>query len=42
LCVRLTARLDPHTRALRGRNVRLAVDPEMLYFFDPETELALL
>jgi multiple sugar transport system ATP-binding protein len=38
----LTARLDPHTRASAGGNVALAVDPEALYFFDPETELALM
>ena len=38
----LTARLGPHTRAAPGGNVSLAVDPEVLYFFDPETELALV
>jgi multiple sugar transport system ATP-binding protein len=37
----LTARLDAHAQAAPGRDVRLAVDPETLYFFDPETSLAL-
>jgi multiple sugar transport system ATP-binding protein len=38
----LLARVDPRTNAVPGRDIRLAVDPEALYFFDPETELALL
>jgi multiple sugar transport system ATP-binding protein len=38
----MLARVDPHTRASPGGNVSLAVNPEALYFFDPETELALL
>ncbi len=37
----LTARLDPHTHAAPDRIATLAVDPDSLYFFDPETELAL-
>jgi hypothetical protein len=39
--VTCTARLDPKTRAARGDHLRLALDPESLYFFDPETETAL-
>ena len=37
----LIARVDAHTAAAPGRTVTLAVEPEALYFFDPETELAL-
>jgi multiple sugar transport system ATP-binding protein len=37
----LTARLDVHTQAAPGRVLSLAIDPETLYFFDPETSLAL-
>ena len=31
------ARVDPRTRASSGRPLRLAVDPERFYFFDPAT-----
>jgi len=31
------ARVDPRTDASSGRRVRLAVDPERFYFFDPAT-----
>ena len=34
----LTARLSPRTLARSGGVLRLAVDVERLYFFDPETE----
>ena len=37
----LIARLDPKTTAATGRRIRLLLDPESLYFFDPETEEAL-
>jgi multiple sugar transport system ATP-binding protein len=33
----LTARVDPRTRARAGQPLRLAVDPERLYFFSPQT-----
>jgi multiple sugar transport system ATP-binding protein len=36
-----TARLDPRTKASRGRRVSLVIQPSSLYFFDPETESAL-
>jgi multiple sugar transport system ATP-binding protein len=39
--VTCTARLDPKTKASRGDQLRLFVDPSSLYFFDPETETAL-
>ena len=31
------ARVDPRSRAAAGRQLRLAVDPNAFYFFDPET-----
>jgi multiple sugar transport system ATP-binding protein len=37
----LTARVSPQTNAAAGGTVTLAVDPERLYVFDPETGLAL-
>ena len=40
-CASCTARLDPRTKASRGAPLRLVVDPDSLYFFDPETETAL-
>jgi multiple sugar transport system ATP-binding protein len=38
---RLVARVDPKTKITEGSNVRLAVDTGRLYFFDPETRLAI-
>ena len=40
--VTCTARLNPQTKASRGDVLRLVVDPASLYFFDPETETALI
>jgi multiple sugar transport system ATP-binding protein len=40
-CATLTARLDPRTNAAVGNTVTLAVDPEHVYLFDPDTELAI-
>jgi multiple sugar transport system ATP-binding protein len=37
----VVARVDPRKDASPGREITLAVDPGTLYFFDPETELAL-
>ena len=37
----LTARLDPRSAAEIGRPVTLAIDASRLYYFDPETEIAL-
>jgi multiple sugar transport system ATP-binding protein len=37
----LSARLDPRTSARPGRTVQLAVDPERLYFFSPDTDESL-
>jgi multiple sugar transport system ATP-binding protein len=37
----LTARLGPRSRARSGEPLRVAVDVERLYFFDPESEAAL-
>jgi multiple sugar transport system ATP-binding protein len=37
----LIARLDPKTRAEAGRRMRLLLDPDSLYFFDPESEQAI-
>jgi multiple sugar transport system ATP-binding protein len=34
----LTARLSPRSRAQTGAPLRIAVDVERLYFFEPETE----
>jgi multiple sugar transport system ATP-binding protein len=36
-----TARLDPRTKASRGRRVSLVIQPSSIYFFDPKTESAL-
>ena len=38
---RLVARVSPRTRAAHGSPVELAVDTTRLYFFDPETGLAI-
>ena len=38
---RLTARLNPRSRAETGGRVRLAIDTSRLHFFDPATEQAL-
>ena len=38
---RLTARLNPRSRAATGGRVRLAIDTSRLHFFDPVTEQAL-
>jgi hypothetical protein len=32
-----TGRLNPRTKVQEGQTVKLAVDVERLYFFDPET-----
>jgi multiple sugar transport system ATP-binding protein len=37
----MTARLNPRSRAETGAPLRVAVDVERLYFFDPETEAAI-
>jgi multiple sugar transport system ATP-binding protein len=37
-----TARVDARTRALVGRPLRLAVDPQLFHFFDPITGASLL
>jgi multiple sugar transport system ATP-binding protein len=41
-CTTFTARLDPRTKASRGDRLKLVVEPSSLYFFDPETEAALV
>ena len=38
---RIVARIDPHTRISEGDQIELAVDTSRLYFFDPETRIAL-
>jgi multiple sugar transport system ATP-binding protein len=38
---RVTARLEPGVGAQVGDRIRLAIDPERLHFFDPQSELAL-
>jgi multiple sugar transport system ATP-binding protein len=38
---RLTARVEPSVRTCTGEQIRLAVEPERLHFFDPRTERAL-
>ena len=38
---RLVARVDPKTKITEGSKARLAVDTGRLYFFDPETRLAI-
>ncbi len=38
---RLVARVDPKTKITEGSRARLAVDTGRLYFFDPETRLAI-
>jgi multiple sugar transport system ATP-binding protein len=38
---RLVARVSPKTRATEGSPIELAVDTSRLYFFDPETGLAI-
>jgi multiple sugar transport system ATP-binding protein len=38
---RIVARLEPKLRVERGERIRLAVDPDRLHFFDPNSELAL-
>jgi hypothetical protein len=38
---RLVARVDPKTKITEKSSVRLAIDTGRLYFFDPETRLAL-
>jgi multiple sugar transport system ATP-binding protein len=35
------ARIDPHTPVKPGRRVTFTVDPERLYFFDPDTGQAI-
>jgi multiple sugar transport system ATP-binding protein len=37
---RFVARVSPRTRSSEGSPVELAVDTSRLYFFDPETGLA--
>src|SRR4051812_39544688 len=37
----LVARLDPKTSAAVGRRMRLLLDPDALYFFDPASEQAI-
>jgi multiple sugar transport system ATP-binding protein len=37
----LVARLDPSTRAAAGAKMRLLLNPDEFYFFDPKTEVAL-
>jgi len=37
---RLVARVDPKTRITEGSKIELAVDTGRLYFFDPETRVA--
>jgi multiple sugar transport system ATP-binding protein len=39
---RLTARLEPSVSVRPGERLRLAVEPERLHFFDPNTEQALV
>ena len=39
--VPMVARVDPGVRARAHENVRLALDPERLHFFDAESEAAL-
>jgi multiple sugar transport system ATP-binding protein len=39
---RFVARVDPRTRAKVGDTIRLAVEPDRLYFFSPETGETLL
>jgi multiple sugar transport system ATP-binding protein len=38
---RLTARVEPSVRTSTGEQIRLAVEPDRLHFFDPRTERAL-
>jgi multiple sugar transport system ATP-binding protein len=38
---RITARLEPKFGAKVGDRIRLAIDPERLHFFDPQSERAL-
>jgi multiple sugar transport system ATP-binding protein len=37
----LVGRFSPHTRIREGDAIEVAVDPRALYFFDPETGLAI-
>jgi multiple sugar transport system ATP-binding protein len=37
----ITARVEPHLRFKAGENVTLALHPEKIHLFDPETELAI-
>jgi hypothetical protein len=36
-----TARLDSRCKATRGRTIGLVIEPSSMYFFDPDTEVAL-